>query len=113
MKKTNQGFYLKAPRFIDHHLAQGRSEHEVKQAKSIIKQIISFCVDRNKRKKQVIDLASTQHIEKAFIRILASFAHDDPNFIMFYPDQTLYQRLVDNGFPKSNIWSDQANLVMV
>lgn len=111
MKQTNQGFYLKAPRFIDHHLAQGRSEYEVTQSKGIIKQIISFCVDRNKRKKQVIDLESTQHIEKAFIRLLAGFAQDDPNFIMARPGQRLYQRLLDNGFPRTNIRSVKASLV--
>jgi hypothetical protein len=96
-------FYLKTPRFIDHHLTPDRSDDEVKHAKWIIKKIIHYCVDNNGRKK-VLNLKDTEHVEKNFIRILAGFARKDPNFIITHPNQALYSSLIDNGFPKTNIW---------
>lgn len=108
---TINDFYLKAPRFIDHHLTENRSADEIKQAKCIIKKIISYCIIKDNGKKIVVDLEDTEHIEKSFIRILAGFAQDDPNLIMYHPTQALYQRLVDNGFPKTNILLSKERLV--
>lgn len=96
---------LKIPRFLDHHLAEDRSENEVKQAKDSIKEIIGCCINKDNGRKIVVDLENTRHIAKSCIKILAGFARDDPDFIMYHPNRVLYNRLLDNGFPKTNICS--------
>lgn len=106
-----EDIYLKAPRFIDHHPAKGRSKEEITRSKVIIKKIINQCVNNHNGRKSVLDLEATEHIEKSFIKILAGFAAENDNFILYRPKQTLCQKLIDNGFPKANIRSYEASLV--
>jgi hypothetical protein len=98
-----QDIYIKAPRFIDHHLAEGRTIEEVKEAKSTIKKMISHCVDSNNKRKVVVDLQHTDHIAKSCIQILAKLVCDVSNFMISHPKEELHKKLLDNGFPEANI----------
>ncbi|MBI4835202.1 MAG: hypothetical protein HY811_10380 [Planctomycetes bacterium] len=103
MTFTKNDIYLKAPRFIDHHPADGRHEAEVSQARGIIKTVINHCVNRYNGEKIVLDLRDTEHIGKPCMRIFGVFAQSDERFILYHPNRTLWQRLVENGFPQTNI----------
>lgn len=101
----NKDVYLKAPRFIDHHPAEGRTDEEITRSKIIIKKIITHCVNNHNGRKNILDLEATEHIEKSFIKILADFAKENPNFILYRPKKPLQHKLVEHGFPKDNIES--------
>lgn len=99
----NKEIYIKAPRFIDHHIAQGRTLEEVNEAKSTMKEIINHCIDENSRRKVVVDLEHTDHIAKSCIQVICGLIRDASNFIMYHPNQDVHKKLVDNGFPQANI----------
>lgn len=95
--------HIKTPRFIDHHLADERTSKELNLAKRIIKKIVGSFVDQEKWRKVIINLENTLHIEKSFIKILACFAKYNSNLIIYKPNQSLYQKLINNKFPQANI----------
>jgi anti-anti-sigma regulatory factor len=100
---TVEDIYIKAPRIIDHHLADGRIADEIKEAKSILKEIISYCVNKAEGMKIVLDLEHTKHIGKSCIKILTNFAQFDSNFIICHPFEEIRTKLINNGFPEANI----------
>ncbi len=110
LPETARDIYLKAPRFIDHHPAEGRSNEEVLRSKIIIKKIINYGVNNHNGRKSIIDLEVTEHIEKSFIKILAGFAVENTNFILYRPKKPLQHKLVEHGFPKDNIESRELSL---
>jgi len=105
LPETARDIYLKAPRFIDHHPAEDRTEEEVDRSKIIIKKIVNYCVNNHQPNghKSVIDLEATEHIAQSFIKILADFAKENPNFILYRPKKPLQHKLLEHGFPKENI----------
>ena len=100
---VSRDIYIKAPRFIDHHVADGRTMEEVNESKSAIKKIISHCIDNDNKKKIVVDLEHTNHIAKPCIQVLAQLVRDVSNFLMYHPNSEVHKKLVENGFPEANI----------
>lgn len=100
---TIEDIYIKAPRIIDHHPADGRTAEEIKEAKLLLKEIIGSCVNKAEGIKIVVDLEYTEHIGKDCIKVLTNFAQSDPNFTMHHPAELIHKKLIDNGFPETNI----------
>jgi len=103
MPKNTKDIYIKAPRFIDHHMTEERTPEELEHSKSTIKEIIGNCIDTENNSKVIVDLKETSHIGKSSIEIIAKLILNTSRIIFYRPKEELHQKLLQHGFPQGNI----------
>jgi anti-anti-sigma regulatory factor len=103
MAKNTKDIYIKAPRFIDHHITDQRTPEELANSRSTIKEIIKSCIETEKKGNVIVDLGETHHIGKSCIEILANLIKDTSRVIFYRPKEEIYNKLIRHGFPQGNI----------
>ena len=106
---VNRNISLKAPRFIDPYSGGDHSREETAGVKGFIKKIIGCWLDNPKGIKIVVDLEETQDIEKSCLKFFAYMAQSDPDLIMREPNPALRQKILESGFPETNILAGASN----